>query len=193
MKGIAAALAVFVGLGLAVLHGSVPGDQAAFDLFAGHHPRWALDATKVLTNLGALYTAAAIAIATALYLAAHGRRREGLALLGGLLLLALLVTPMKHLWGRPRPEHMLTHAQGLSYPSGHAAYAMTWLACAFALQRRSLRIAAAAVVLWVMTSRVYLHVHYLSDVIGGAALGAAVFALVLRPVGVIRDNPPTRR
>jgi membrane-associated phospholipid phosphatase len=186
---VAAALALHVALGFAARHGSVPGDRAAFDVFAGHHPRWAVDATKVLTNLGALYTAAAIGIATALYLAAQGRRRDGIALLGGLLLLALLVTPLKHVWGRPRPEHMLAHARGLSYPSGHAAYATTWVACAYELGGRSLRIAAAAVVLWVLTSRVYLHVHYLSDVVGGVALGVAAFAVV----GAIRDNPPTRR
>jgi undecaprenyl-diphosphatase len=163
---IAAALAVHVALGLAVHGGgTLPGDVP----FGDTHT--AVGVVKVLTNLGAFYVTAPLAIAVAL----RRRTPEAVALVAGVVLLLLLVTPLKELWDRPRPPHPLAHAAGLAYPSGHAAYAVTWLAAARTLGRWQLP--AALVVIAVMASRLYLHVHYLSDVVGGAALAVAVFAL----------------
>jgi len=75
----------------------------------------------------------------------------------------------------------------------------TWLAITFALRvvpgitRRSLVIAAGiAITALVGLSRVYLRVHWMSDVFGGWALGASAFAAVAAVVlviGHIRDNP----
>ena len=47
------------------------------------------------------------------------------------------------------------------------------------LDRRWLTTAAAALAVTIGASRLYLHVHYLTDVLGGFALGVAVFAPVL--------------
>ena len=65
-----------------------------------------------------------------------------------------------------------------------AAYAVAWVAGAVALRRAlpglapraAAVLAAIAVVVVVGLTRIYLRAHYLSDVLGGAGLGAAVFA-----------------
>jgi undecaprenyl-diphosphatase len=86
-----------------------------------------------------------------------------------------------------------------AYPSGHAAYAITWVAVAVVVSRalpkvasRALLVSVAIVIAAVVgLSRVYLRVHWLSDVTGGWGLGAALFSLcglAALVVGYVRDN-----
>jgi membrane-associated phospholipid phosphatase len=109
----------------------------------------------------------------------------------------------KEAFARPRPVGGLVDATTLAYPSGHAANAVAWIACAVVLVRGGSGVAArfaivtAAVVLAVVVglSRVYLRVHYLSDVEGGWGLAAAIYGLlglVAVAVGQLRQNgtPP---
>ena len=80
----------------------------------------------------------------------------------------------------------LYEAAGTAYPSGHAAQAVAWIACAVVLVRGGHRLAtrfaavaaAVALAVAVAVTRVYLRVHYLSDVVGGLALGTGIFAAV---------------
>ncbi len=176
-----AGLVVHVGLGLLVRDGPIPGlDTSALDAFEPLRSAAGVDVVGVLTDVGALPAACLAVVLGGLAATRRGRAGDALALVLGLLALFVLVQVTKAFWGRPRPEGMLTAARGLSYPSGHAAYATTWVAAAVVAGRRALVWVAAAVVLAVMASRLYLHVHFLTDVLGGAALGAAVYAAVLR-------------
>jgi undecaprenyl-diphosphatase len=87
---------------------------------------------------------------------------------------------------RPRPPQALVDAAGSSYPSGHAAYAMAWIVLAVVAVRVVpwlrgrwwLVIAAIVVAALVGLTRVYLRVHYLSDVLGGEGAAAMCFSLV---------------
>ena len=102
---------------------------------------------------------------------------------------------------RPRPEGGLVHTHGSSFPSGHAAHSVlyVWLAVTIVLRLRPGMARAAAVVVagFVLTvlvglSRVYLDVHYLSDVSAGWALGAAAFsfcAAIGLVISQVRQNP----
>ncbi len=104
-------------------------------------------------------------------------------------------TTLKNVIGRPRPVPAveLATAAGFAFPSGHsagtAALCVSLLLVArplLGLQLRMITTAAAAVfTVGVATSRVLLGVHYPSDVIGGAVLGALCALLVaplLRPI-----------
>ena len=117
-------------------------------------------------------------------------RRRRLAVLAFLLMVVagqnLIANTVKALVDRERPPvPHLAPSSGFSFPSGHtAAAAATWAAVALVLGRgRPLQVkallAAGAALLTaaVAASRVLLGVHWLTDVIGGAALGFGWFVV----------------
>ena len=97
-----------------------------------------------------------------------------------------LVHITKAAYDRPRPTASLVDTIGAAYPSGHAAYAVALIACATVLVRAGVGWAVRSAVLaiaiglvaFVALSRVYLRAHYLTDVLGGVALGLAIWAIV---------------
>jgi membrane-associated phospholipid phosphatase len=175
------ALALFIVLGV-VVHGDggLGIDEATFDAIDPLRSAAGLDIVRVLTDLGSFPVAAAVILVAAIYLwRAHGPT-GAVMLAGGLIVLLVLVNVSKELVGRPRPAGRFYDPSGLSFPSGHSAYATAWVAAAVLTGRRGLIAAATFIVIAVGASRLYLHVHYLTDVVAGMALGAAVFA-ALRP------------
>ena len=119
-----------------------------------------------------------------------------------------LVWVIKTLAGRPRPDlvNALAPAQGPSFPSGHAFVAfafygfVVWLAFDFA-QRWSVKTLIGVIgILFIAAlgfSRVYLGVHWPSDVLasyalGGAWLTAVITALTIANRVVAVDGSPSR-
>jgi membrane-associated phospholipid phosphatase len=121
----------------------------------------------------------------------HGGVDFGLAAVGAA---GIAVQVIKHVACRARPDspgagaffhHIpcLGAMWGLfSFPSGHAATAAA-LAVALGLRVPALRLPAAAGVIVVMVSRVYLGAHFPSDVLAGATLGAVAAVLAAAPGG----------
>lgn len=131
----------------------------------------------------------------------HSAALLGVATLGGLILNSLL----KLGFGRPRPQILDwgVHAATSSFPSGHAMNAVivygTVAYLAARLQpKRAVRIAtlalAAIVILLVCASRLYLGVHYPSDVIAGIVIGLAWAAFCMAALEALqlyaRRNAP---
>jgi undecaprenyl-diphosphatase len=120
-------------------------------------------------------------------------------LVSGLVLTYAGVHITKGAIDRPRPVQPLDDITGSSFPSGHAAYAITHVAMAVIAARllpgfasRAVLVFAAIVAAAVVgLTRVYLRAHYWSDVVGGWALGAGVFgavATIALLVSYIRQN-----
>lgn len=89
---------------------------------------------------------------------------------------------LKSLVGRARPEEMLVTSDFGSFPSGHTANAAT-MAVALGIIFPRVWVWAAGTI-WValmMFSRTYLGVHWLTDTIGGALLGAGVVLILWAP------------
>lgn len=116
------------------------------------------------------------------------RRKDGgrlaLLLLAGLTVTYYIVYFLKTFFGRPRPYMVLPHIiafageNSLSFPSNHAANAFmaaTVISGSLGRWRLPLFFAAAAVAY----SRIYMGVHYLSDVICGAAVGTIIGCALL--------------
>ncbi len=174
-----AALALFGLLGEDVAnHTPIPGDAGA-NVALHRHATPALDAVmNAITALGATPVLTVIVLVAAVALLWRRRVREAAFLLIVGVGSAALTDLLKRAFARPRPAlpWALT-LDSYSYPSGHA---LGSLACYVALAvvvwrvwgRRWGAVAvggAALLVLAIGFSRVYLGVHYVSDVIGGYA------------------------
>ena len=141
----------------------------------------------LITWLGATVTVLAVTVALG---GLEFLRRRRLAVLGFLLTVVLgqnlIANTVKELVDRERPPvPHLAPSSGFSFPSGHtAAAAATWAAVALVLGRGRpvavkawLAAGAAVLTVAVASSRVLLGVHWLTDVIGGAALGFGWFVV----------------
>jgi membrane protein DedA with SNARE-associated domain len=182
---VGAYVAVALGVVVSDSPGPTPGDNAALDVANSLRTSWLDDLAKVVTELGSAALTLPLAILAAIALASRRRWAEVAALGTAILILYPVVPELKELVDRPRPPDPLVSVDSQSYPSGHAAHAVLypWLALTVTARLRpglaggtALIIAGFAIAVIVGLSRVYLHVHYMSDVWGGWAVGAAVFA-----------------
>jgi undecaprenyl-diphosphatase len=180
-----AGIAAFVGLLAAVGAGGATAlDRTGFDAARDLRTSLVIDLAKVVTAFGTLPAVGLATVAAAIVLAAERRRRDALVLVGGLVVVALAVHVAKAADARPRPPGGLVGTAGASFPSGHAAYSVVWVALALLLARavagRGRRTAilalAALLALAIGWSRVELRAHYLTDVLGGWGLATAVLA-----------------
>jgi membrane protein DedA with SNARE-associated domain/membrane-associated phospholipid phosphatase len=164
--------------------GPTPGDRTAFDV-AGHlQASWLTDAAKIVGALGSAAVTLPLALVAAVALAVRRRWAEAAVLVASVAVIYIGVAELKDATARPRPTGALASASGWAFPSGHAAHAVIfpWLALTLTVRLRhgmaggsALLALGIAIAVLVGLSRVYLRVHYLSDVSAGWALGAAAF------------------
>jgi undecaprenyl-diphosphatase len=191
---ISLAMVIAAGLGLHGLATLMPGEDLALVRGA------AGDRTPFLTALAhgaswlgrsAVLVPAAIVIA--LVAALVRRPLPGLAVLAGVLGAILIQNVDKAIVARPRPPvHELEAVSGTSFPSGHATEATAFfLVLAVVLvsgsppHRVRLLVAGTAIVIVaaIAVSRVYLGVHYPTDVVAGILLGGSWGVLTATTLG----------
>ena len=199
------AVATFVLVAYTVIIGAdpgpTPGDETAIEL-VGHIQTSALTSVaKVVSWLGSATAVGLAAAVCAALLAWRRRWVEFWVLVGGMAITQTGIDALRDVVDRPGPPDPLVSSAGSSFPSSHAAHSVfyLWLAITIILRLRPGMARATAVVVagFVLTalvglSRVYLEVHYLSDVSAGWALGAAAFSLsatVGLVVSQVRQNP----
>ncbi len=147
-------------------------------------PAWVVDAARSLTALGDWTVLLLLTVVVVGFLLLQGRRRMAgfvvAAMLGG----EALATVLKELVARPRPDVVphLVSVQTSSFPSGHSMMAavayltLAALAARVVAERRLkvyLLVVAMGVTLLVGVTRVYLGVHYPTDVLAGWTAGLA--------------------
>jgi undecaprenyl-diphosphatase len=135
----------------------------------------------------------------------HGQRHTARHLLVASIGAALLNIGLKQFWTRPRPTEVsrLVQTAGYSFPSGHSMGSaamlttfaiLSWQYVSSPAQRVAIMIVAGLLIALIGTSRVYLGVHYPSDVAAGIALGVAwAFTLELAERHLSRRRRAARR
>jgi undecaprenyl-diphosphatase len=166
-------------------------------------PKFLLEGVRDLTSLGGVLLRNLFAIGAIVALLFLRLRREAVLLALTVVGAWLVEAVIKGLVGRPRPEIVphLTEAGGASFPSGHAfnsavVYIAIALAFATLSARESVRLAivgaAIVVSLVVAWTRVWLGVHFPSDVLagwlGGAGWAFLAAALLQRPAAIAADS-----
>jgi undecaprenyl-diphosphatase len=164
-------------------------DLAVARFVAGHRTGWLTPAMRAVTWLGSSSVLVPLVLVAGIGFLIR-RRDSGPILALGLSLggtVAIYVT-LKAVVARARPAGDLSLGgifHGLAFPSGHAAASMAVWGMLAVIgwsrgmpARRAWAIGSAVIVLLVGASRVYLGAHWLSDVLGGYALGGAVASAV---------------
>jgi undecaprenyl-diphosphatase len=172
-------------------------DESVLRWFGAHHTKFLDGAMLEITALGTGTVVMMIVAISALFLALTRHRYSALLLLvataGGLALNLIL----KMFFDRPRP-HVITwgtNAVSSSFPSGHAMSAtivystVAYLAArlhARAWERWVTMTIAAVVIILISASRLYLGVHYPSDVLAGGIVGLAWAAFCMATLEAIQ-------
>lgn len=147
-------------------------------------PPWLQEMMRDFTGLGGIGVLTVVTLGVAGFLALDGKPRAAVLLVVAAAGGVLVGSGLKLGFARPRPD-LVPHGSivsSASFPSGHSTMAaVIYLTCAIlvASYRRRLAVAAYAIGLAVLlavvvaVSRVYLGVHWPTDVLAGLALGAA--------------------
>jgi membrane protein DedA with SNARE-associated domain/membrane-associated phospholipid phosphatase len=178
--------------------GPTPLDRQLLDLGDELRTAFTTDLAKVVSDLGAFPTCAAVVGITAIVLAVERRPAELVVIVLGFALVYVAVQLAKAGVDRPRPSRPVTDTSGSSFPSAHAAYSTAWVAAAMVFTRRlglagtgTAVIVAIVIAAAVGLSRIELRAHFWSDVAGGWSLGFGIFALlaaIVMIVGYMRHN-----
>jgi membrane-associated phospholipid phosphatase len=201
------ALTLTVGLGFLLERGWASDGSTAVDSqithwFVDHRtPAWT-DAMRIVTRLGGGAVVVSIAILVVVGLLVDRQRWLAIFValaVGGALLLSVLA---KWVIGRDRPpvDVRLQQVHSSAFPSGHSTQAAaTYFALAIVVtvlcESRALRavtwLAATLIVFLVGVSRIYLGVHWATDVLGGWLLGSvwvAGLTLAFAPFDTSRSS-----
>ena len=151
-------------------------------------PAWFDLAMNDITSLGGVIILSLISLSVVVYLFMQGKWKNAVVVAGASASGVILSETLKVGFARPRPDLVpqLVEVHSLSFPSGHAMLsAVIYLTLGALLarfhkrkrERALIMLYAVLITMLVGASRVYLGVHWPTDVLAGWALGAAWAAL----------------
>ncbi len=193
-----AAAGLFLAVSFLVLdYATFSGALTSFDVSTfilvneGSHP-WLLDVSMVLlSEYGRELVWGTVIVALLVF--GHGRERKvGIGLIILFAILAPLGAAVKDLESRERPymvlpgTHLLVGAEAdPSFPSGHTLFVVGGAILSLIYLRRAMSIPLAVEASLVSFSRIYVGVHYPTDIVAGALLGGSVAFLLASQFGIV--------
>lgn len=214
--GVFGTLWLFIALASDVIEGETHGFDRRIllalrnpaDLSDPIGPAWVEEMMRDFSGLGSTAVLTVLTAAAVAYLLLAGKDRTALVVLLSIGSGQILSTALKLFFERPRPD-LVPHATVVytsSFPSGHSTMsAIVYLTLGALLARVEARrrervflvVLGALLTFLVGTSRVYLGVHWPTDVLGGWTIGAAwallwwLVTLKLQTGGRVEREPPS--
>lgn len=158
---------------------------------------------ELITFLGSFKAVIWISILTIIIMILNKKRWEALFFLIAVLGCSFFNTILKWIFHRTRPTiHPIIQETGYSFPSGHSMvsfvmYGMLTYFLVLFFEKRSAKIITiiffSVLVLFIGLSRIYLGVHYPSDVIAGFSAGGAWLVICLMFLKIILEIRSKRR
>jgi undecaprenyl-diphosphatase len=196
VAGIAAGVFVFAEIADQVIDGGTQKIDRTLLLSLRHPdrtplgPRFVQESARDITALGSTTLLSLLTVGVCVFLALDGRKHMALFMAGSVASGMLLNALLKDIFNRPRPDIVpyTVYVATTSFPSGHSMLSALTYLCLGALLARSQRrtvlkawfmLSAILITFLVGLSRVYLGVHWPSDVLAGWTAGA-VWALICR-------------
>ena len=141
---------------------------------------------KFITNFGG---AIFLSIATVMLFLFIKNKKIGLSIISNIVIIAVLNQLLKRILQRPRPtEFRIVEETGYSFPSGHSMVSMAFYGYLIYLIYRyiknkyikwSLIVLLSILICLIGISRIYLGVHYTSDVLGGFLLSISYLVVYI--------------
>jgi undecaprenyl-diphosphatase len=188
---------------IAADHKFPTGDAELLDIAKRLRHDTLVDVAKIVTDLGSFPVVATLVVIACVLLAFRRNPIELFTLLFGFIAIFIAVQLAKQGIDRGRPPGALVHIESPGYPSGHAAYSTVYVALAVIaarvlpnlVSRAAVVVVALVITALVGVTRVYLFVHYPSDVGGGWGLGFGIlgaFGATALLIGHFRQNGSSR-
>lgn len=143
----------------------------------------------IITTLGNALT---LIVITALSIILFKDKKYKILIPLNLAAIGLLNYVLKHIFLRPRPNNLrLIDEKGYSFPSGHAMASTAFYGILIYIaynhvkdtkKRNSICLALSILILLIDISRVYVGVHYASDVLAGTCFSIAYLIMVLKVI-----------
>ena len=174
-------------------------DLSVINIIQGMEMHWLTPIIKVFTWIGSGYVVAPITIIAFILLFFVYQYREQAFLLVTVVVGTVILNGLLKLYfKRERPEiYRILEETGFSFPSGHTMMAFSlytiisyilWRNVKTTLKRVLLVLFTTFMILIISTSRIYLGVHYPSDIVGGFIASALWVSIVIAVYGFYQDR-----
>ena len=197
-------LVSFILIGMDILYNKIFDiDTSVYNFAASTRSRPLTLLFKIITNLCNPFVIGGISLA--LLFTLRNKKQYTFALFLNLGLTALLNLSLKYIFARERPDmtQSLIYESGYSFPSGHAMFSVSFYGYLIFLLKKldikkSIRIPVSIAMMFLVAcvcfSRIYLGVHYFSDIIGGVLISTVylvIFTYLINRHNFVYNDPAT--
>lgn len=170
-----------------------PFDNMIYNFVKGIQNETLTSIFKVITEFGGITSVFFITVITVLVLCFANKRKIALWVSMNIIISSLIYSIFKNIIQRPRPPEAerLIIESGFSFPSGHTTNNVAFYGLAIYLIyknvtnkkiRNTLCVILGIIPILIAFSRIYLRVHYPSDVVAGICLGISIVILFINNI-----------